>query len=309
MLSKNQKFWNAFARYVQKPMLAMVAHQPTARLIADFNALLVYKTPRDLRMTPLKLTHDGTEIAATVCQSGPQPTGGTMLYLHGGAFMIGSLRMYRHLVASLARAANQRGVYLPYDLAPENAFPKALDQATAAYRALAADPDGGPVTLAGDSAGGNLVFALLHRICRDGLPQPAAVVALSPIVDMRMRAGSRRANAKSDHLIPLRWAMRGREGYLAGHDPEDPEVSPVLGRFTGAAPCLFHVDETEILFDDTQDMAARLRADGVGTTVKITHGRTHVWHLNVGRSPEADTAISEIGAFIRQTIAEAPNKA
>jgi len=124
MLSKNQKFWNAFARYVQKPMLAMVAHQPTARLIADFNALLVYKTPRDLRMTPLKLTHDGTEIAATVCQSGPQPTGGTMLYLHGGAFMIGSLRMYRHLVASLARAANQRGVYLPYDLAPENAFPR-----------------------------------------------------------------------------------------------------------------------------------------------------------------------------------------
>ena len=302
MAQFSQMFWNRFARYVQKPMLGTVRHQPTARVIADLNAVLVYQTPKGLQLSNMTLTHDGRSVQATVCRCGPTPTGGTMLYLHGGAFMIGSLRMYRHLVARLGEAANQRAIYLDYDRAPEHPYPAALDQATTAYQALAADPDSGPITLVGDSAGGNLVFALLHRICRDGLPQPAAVVGLSPITDMREGGKSRKANIERDPLIPVSWAHQGRDSYLAGHAPDDPEVSPVLGTFYGAPPCLFHVDEDEILFDDTMAMHARLQAQGVASKVYATKGRTHVWHLNVGRSAEADKAVAEIGQFIKDQV-------
>lgn len=303
MLSRQQRLWNAYARLVQKPVLASIRHQPTVRRIADLNAAVTLKTPVNLTLaeTPLKL---GTSsVRTTVCQAGPAPTGGSMLYVHGGAFMIGNLRGYRHLVARLGDAANQKAHFLHYGLSPEHRFPTALDQATIAYEAMCADPQTGPISLVGDSAGGNLVFALLHRICFRGLQKPIAAVGISPITDLRMTNGSLTANASSDHLVPLGWVLRGRNAYLAGHDPSDPEVSPVLGTFTDAPPCLIHADETEILIDDSKALASQLQDQGVTHKLKTFKGRSHVWHLNVGRCPEADSSVAEIGAFVKKQVA------
>jgi epsilon-lactone hydrolase len=302
MLSRQQRIWNIYARLVQKPALALISHIPTARQIVDLNAVITLKTPADLKLDDRTLKHGARSVQTTICQSGPAPTGGTMLYLHGGGFIIGSLRSYRHLVARLGQAANQRAHFLHYGLAPENPFPMALDQATTAYEALCADPDAGPISIIGDSAGGNLVFALLHRICSRSLRQPNAVVGISPITDLRLTNGSLKANAKSDCLVPLSWLRRGQIAYLAGHGPADPEVSPVLGAFAGAPPCLILADETEILFDDAETLANHLRDQGVTTELVTSKGRSHVWHLNVGRCPEADTSVAEIGQFIAKQV-------
>lgn len=303
MLSYQQRFWNGYARLVQKPVLAYVAHQPTVRRIADLSAAMTLKTPDDLKLTEYQLEFGDGAVRTTVCQVGQSPTGGSMLYLHGGAFMIGNVRGYRHLVARLGNAANQSAYFLHYGLSPEHRFPIALDQATLAYEALCADPDAGPISLVGDSAGGNLVFALLHRICRRGLQQPVAVSGIAPVSDLRLSNGSLTTNLRSDHLVPMRWVLRGRRAYLHGHDPSDPEVSPVLGTFVGAPPCLLHVDETEILFDDSKALAQKLRDQGVTVELPKFNGRSHVWHLNVGRCPEADSSVAEIGAFIKMQVA------
>lgn len=303
MLSRHQRFWNGYARLVQKPVLASIPHQPTVRRIADLSAAITLKTPSGLRLVEKSLEWGTGSVRTTVCQVGQDPIGGSMLYLHGGAFMIGNLRGYRHLVARLGGAANQKAYFLHYGLSPEHRFPTALDQATAAYEALCADRKAGPISLIGDSAGGNLVFALLHRICCRGLQQPVAVAGISPIADLRLTNGSLQANARSDHLVPLSWILRGKSAYLAGHDPSDPEVSPVLGKFVGAPPCLIHVDETEILFDDSKALADRLQDQGVTTKLQMFKGRSHVWHLNVGRCPEADSSLAEIGAFVKKQVA------
>ncbi|MFC3616087.1 alpha/beta hydrolase [Lutimaribacter marinistellae] len=303
MVSRQQRFWNGYARFVQKPVLALIAHQPTVRRIADLSAAVTLKTPGGLSLTESPLGLDANSVTTTVCEVGSAPTGGSMLYLHGGAFMIGNLRGYRHLVARLGNAANQRAYFLHYGLAPEHRFPTALDQATLAYEALCATPDAGPISLVGDSAGGNLVFALLHRICSRGLRQPVAVAAIAPISDLRLNNGSLKTNKKSDHLVPVRWVIRGKDAYLGGHDPSDPEVSPVLGTFVGAPPCLIHVDEDEVLIDDSNALAARLRDQGVTTELTTSRGRSHVWHLNVGRCPEADNSVAEIGAFVKKQVA------
>ncbi|MEJ6404012.1 alpha/beta hydrolase [Yoonia sp. 2307UL14-13] len=284
---------------VQKPTLAAVTHQPLARWIAYLNAVITFKTPQGMRLTNQDLTHQGHTVRATICHVGPEPADGTMLYLHGGAFMIGDLRMYRHLVARLGQAARQRAYFLHYDRAPEYPFPAALDQATTAYLALCTDPAAGPISLVGDSAGGNLVFALLHRICTRDLPRPAAVAAMSPVVDLRMRAKSLTTNRRTDHLVPTSWARRGCTAYMGSADPMNPEVSPVLGQFDGAPPCLIQADETEMLADDSRAMAAALQAQGVQVDLQMSKGLIHVWHLNVGRSPEADASVAEIGRFLR----------
>ncbi len=295
MPSRQQRFWNLYARYVQKPALAWVRPQWLARKVFSLNAMTAYKQPRGLRVT--KITLGG--VPSAICSRTSEATVGTILYIHGGAFVIGNLRGYRHLIAELAVQSGQRGVYIDYRLAPEHPFPAALDDAEAAYRALLEDPDTGPITLVGDSAGGNLVLALVLRLKRLGLPLPLACACMSPGTDLRLQNPSLAANQKSDLLVPMSWGARGVRDYLAGQDPATPEISPILGDFAGAPPIFINVDQTEVLYDDSRLMVANLKTQGVDVTLVEERGLPHVWHLNVGRSPEADASVTQIARFLR----------
>ncbi len=92
-----------------------------------------------------------------------QPTA-TVLYLHGGAFISGRFPTYAELCGQLAKRLNARVFWIDYRLAPEAAYPAALDDAHHAYRALAEDYPDEPLALIGDSAGGNLTLATLLRL-------------------------------------------------------------------------------------------------------------------------------------------------
>ena len=101
---------------------------------------------------------------------------GTVLFLHGGAYCVGSPRTHRALAAWLARDSGLPVVVPDYRLAPEHPFPAALDDALAVYDVLAAQ---GPVLIAGDSAGGGLALALAVQVRDSGRPAPAGL-ALAP---------------------------------------------------------------------------------------------------------------------------------
>ena len=219
--------------------------------------------------------------------------------------MLGNLRGYRHLVAAIGHRARMRSVFLNYRRAPEHPFPAALDDAEAAWRVLSADPAAGPLTLAGDSAGGNIALALLHRILAKGLPPPAAVAVLCPVTDLRLGNASLAANRRTDPLVSTRWGARGVTAYLNGADPAQPDASPILGDFTGAPPVLIHTDTTEVLYDDARLMADHLRAQGVAVTLRSQTGLPHVWHMNVGRTPEADASVAEVADFLARHAARA----
>lgn len=295
MTSFVQRILNLNARLVVKPTLAIVRHTWAMRRLFTFHVMTTQRPLRGLRVRPVTIA----DRPASICDLGEKPTHGTLLYLHGGAFVMGNLRGYRNLVATLGDRSGQRAVFLKYRLAPEHPFPAALDDAEAAWRALCADPDAGPLTLAGDSAGGNLVLALLQRIIAGDLPRPAAVVAICPITDLRLQNPSLQANWSSDPLVSRRWGARGVASYLDGQDAGQPDASPILGDFTGAPPVLIHTDRGEILHDDARLMADHLRAQGVTVHLTVTEGLYHVWHLNVGVSPEADRSAAEVAAFLR----------
>jgi epsilon-lactone hydrolase len=103
---------------------------------------------------------------------------GALLLIHGGGFAIGSARASLGLASDLARRTGTRVVTVDYRLAPEHPFPAALDDVTAAYRALLEQVgDPGKVIVSGESAGGSLALTVLLRAREDGLPMPAAVFA------------------------------------------------------------------------------------------------------------------------------------
>ncbi|SEW31623.1 Acetyl esterase/lipase [Cognatiyoonia koreensis] len=305
MLSRSQKLLNVYARYVQKPCLAAVSNNWLARKTYTVNAIMAYKTPMGYRQRDVSLTHDGCTVSAAYCSRNTKPTNGTLLYIHGGGFIIGNLRGCRHVIAELAALSGQRGVYVDWRLAPEHPFPAGLDDAETAYMALLADPESGPITIAGDSAGGNLTLALLHRLLRKGVAPPAACVCFSPIVDLHLINPSLAENLKKDALVPMSWGQRGVDAYLSGQDPNNPEISPIFGSFKGAGPVLIQCDRHEVLYDDGCLMADKLRADGVEVTLTTTTALPHVWQYFVGRSPEADASVAEAAAFLKNAVAAA----
>lgn len=235
------------------------------------------------------------------CHLGGDRSGGTILYLHGGGFVLGTWRVYRNLVPRLADAAGMEGVFVEYRLAPEHVFPAAPDDAWTAWRALLARGEAPErIALVGDSAGGNLALGLLHRILAEGEAPPRAVVAISPATDLTASSPSLVENRRSDMLVPYGWARRSAEAYVGGADPADPLLSPLFGSFKGACPVLLHCTEGEILRDDSRRMAEALRAQGVPVRLEEWQGVPHVWHINAGRSPEADRAVADIAAFLRE---------
>src|SRR3954464_4946963 len=133
--------------------------------------------PEGVDFTPGQLGPIGGE---WVGAQGSVPTR-TILYFHGGGFITGSPETHRPLVRRLVEASGVRAFSLKYRLAPECFFPAAVRDGIDAYRALLGR--GGTacsIILAGDEAGGGLVFSVALAIKTAGLAWPGGLVALSP---------------------------------------------------------------------------------------------------------------------------------
>jgi monoterpene epsilon-lactone hydrolase len=283
-----------YLRLTEKPRLARETSVPNARAHMELQAARFPMAP-GARWTPAPL---GTLPALRL--DAPEG-GGVLLWLHGGAFCLGSGLTHAAMVAALARRGGVGGVLPDYRLAPEHCFPAAVEDAREAWAALRAE--GWPaerIVLGGDSAGGGLAFALLHGLLAAGERTPAGVLAFSPWVDLKLSGASIARLARRDAFLPARRLVEIRDLYLAGADPRDPDASPWLGRFTGGPPVLIQASLAEILLDDARMMDARLRADGVDATLELSNGVPHVWQVYHGHLPEADAALDRAAAFIRR---------
>ncbi|MBI2426196.1 MAG: alpha/beta hydrolase [Candidatus Hydrogenedentes bacterium] len=225
----------------------------------------------------------------------------TILYLHGGGYILGSTTTHLSLIGNIARACEARCLSVDYRLAPEAPHPAALEDATAAYLWLLKQgvaPE--QIILMGDSAGGGLSAATLAHLREQGLPLPAAAVLLSPWVDLEATGESAETRAAEDPLIVKRGIQIFARLYLGGKDTRTPLAAPLYADLHGLPPVLIQVGTAEVLLDDSTRLAARLQESGVRMELRIYDGMIHVWQMYAGLVDEADAAIAEIGAFAAQ---------
>ena len=234
------------------------------------------------------LTVTATTIAGVPGRiTAPEAPRGTILWLHGGGFVLGSSRgVYANLAAALARATNMRVVMPDYRLAPEHPFPAGPDDCLAVARALSAE---GPLVLGGDSAGGCFALTTLAGLLACGTP-PARVLLASPAVDLDPARPV--PPAPGEVVLPVSMLRRVCRDYVGQADARDPRVSPIHADFTGAPPVLIQCARGEILEGDSDAIAERLRAAGAQVTVQKETGVPHVWQVFAGRTPKADRAIA-----------------
>jgi monoterpene epsilon-lactone hydrolase len=232
-----------------------------------------------------------------------RPAPGTVLYLHGGGYILGRPAHFRALAAGYARATGFRFFVLDYPLAPEHPYPAALDAALNAYRWLLGGARAEPVVLGGDSAGAGLAVCLLLAINAVRLPQPAAAFLLSPWVDLTLTSESMTAEPSDDPWSSRAdFEMRARH-YLGGNRPDDPLVSPLFAATADLAslpPLHIEVGTADRLLGDAQALAAKARQAGIEADLEVTTGAVHCFPLHVPDAPESAAAVARISAFIRR---------
>jgi monoterpene epsilon-lactone hydrolase len=227
-----------------------------------------------------------------------------LFYIHGGGFTAGSAAAYRGLSSHLSAATGCRVLAVDYRWAPEEPFPAALDDCVAAYRWLVSAGGAMPrkVVLVGDSAGGNLVAAMLLALKQDGDVLPAAGVCLSPIFDLALTGESVITRAERDPMILSSSLQKCSSAYRGNSDPLSPLMSPLYGDLSGLPPLLLQCGSEEMLRDDSVRLAAKAKAAGVDVTFEEWDEMVHVWHLFADRLADGRKALARVGEFVRARI-------
>lgn len=232
-------------------------------------------------------------------QPGAAPRDQVILYLHGGAYVIGSAKGYAPVAAGLAAAAGF-DLFIPdYRLAPEAPYPAACDDVLSCYETLL-HQNGVHVSVAGDSAGGGLVMALLLNARKRGLPQPSAAVLWSPWLDLECEGASYAVNADLDPTLNLEGLLDCVKHYVGAQVPHDECLHPLDAYLGGLAPLLLQVGSIEVLLDDSLQLAQRAIAHGVHCQLEVWPGMPHVWQGFAPALAEGTKAVASSARFIKQ---------
>ncbi len=247
-------------------------------------------------------------------------TTGTLVYLHGGGFVIGDLDTHDNVCRRLCRDANAVVVSVDYRLAPEAAFPAAVEDSYAALTWVSttiADygGDAARVVVGGDSAGGNLAAVCAQLALADGLPL-AGQLLVYPAVDMAGEYGSRSENGDGYFLTlaDVEWfaehytGIAGGQGALADAAvagfAADPRLSPIrAASLSGLPPAVVATAEFDPLRDEGNAYADALRSAGVEVTHRQFAGLIHGFYGLEQFSPAVADATSWINAQVATLLA------
>ncbi|AOL09257.1 MULTISPECIES: alpha/beta hydrolase [Burkholderia] len=231
----------------------------------------------------------------------------TVVYLHGGGFVIGDLDTHDNICRELARGANAVVVSVDYRLAPEHPYPAAADDAIAATQWVIANAGelGGSdvVAVAGDSAGGNLAAVVTQQLHADGISLSAQFLIYPAVAQDRSGFPSFKENGEGYFLDFETIAWFERHYVLDGTDREEPRLAPIRAKdLAGLPPAVILTAEFDPLRDEGEAYGRLLHASGIKVDTIRCDGMIHGFFDMGAISPGAQAWIEKGIASFRKVL-------
>ena len=243
-----------------------------------------------------------SDLSGWWCVPAEAPDDRAVLYIHGGAFLVGSAAGFCGLASQIAARTSLKVFVLEYPLAPEVQFPAAHDLVLRTYQWLSLQGVR-ELAVGGDSAGGNLTIgsqaSLLREPRRPATPIMRGCVVFSPFLDFTL-SGSTLSDP--DPVIPMQLVKNSQERYLGEASRTDPRASPLFAIPFGLPPIYVQVGADERLLDDAVRFADAAAANGNDVTLQVWEGMHHVFQLSVLELASARDALDQTAAFIKHSF-------
>jgi acetyl esterase/lipase len=295
----------------QPPFLYELTPAEARKVLDDVQAAPIDKLPVDERW--LTVPADVGDVRVRIVR--PPDTAGTLpvvLYMHGGGWVLGNAGTHDRLVRELAVGAHAAVVFVEYDRSPEARYPVAIEQGYATAQWIARegaarglDPD--RIAVAGDSVGGGMTAALALMASDRGDVRFVHQSMYYPVTDAAMDTGSYEQFAEGYFLTAKSMAWFW-DAYAPDIDRRsEPYASPLRAsdeQLAGLPPALVIVDEADVLRDEGEAYAARLRGADVAVTTVRYDGITHDFMM---LNPLSDThatraAVAQAISVLRQAL-------
>jgi len=200
-----------------------------------------------------------------------------IIYLHGGAFVAGSILSHESMVSHFAEKLQAKVLFVDYALAPEKPFPAALNDTINVYTALLENYPGYEIDAIGDSAGGGLIVSLTGELLKRHLQLPQAAVLISPWVSLACNNPSYQENREKDPVLVAERVRNSAAAYIGDTPIETASPENVL--LSAFPPVLIMVGTNEILLDDSINFYNMVKKIQPNTTLTIYENQNHVWPL------------------------------
>ena len=236
-----------------------------------------------------------------------QRSSGTIVSLHGGAYIAGPQAGQWGWLAKLCRRAGVAGAAVMYRMPPRDPFPAALDDSIAAIEALqgVGHLREGSWLLAGDSAGGGLALATAQALRDRGASLPAGLLLTAPWVDLEMANPELDASELTDPFLSRKYLGWSARLYADGVALSDPRLSPINGGLDGLPPVHLNVGTRDLLRPDVQRLRDGLLQAGVPVTYIEQEGGMHTYPQMAGAAGE--WAVREQVRWTRNLLAHSTN--
>src|SRR5262245_30609361 len=302
----------AFVEATSKPpYLYDLTPDAARKVLDDVQAAPIGKLPVDERW--ITVAADVGDVRVRIVRpAGATGTLPVILYMHGGGWVLGNAGTHDRLVRELPHGAGAALAFVEYDRAPEARYPVAIEQGYATARwivregaANGLDPE--RMAVAGDSVGGGMTAAIALMAHDRGDVRFVHQSMYYPVTDAGMDTGSYQQFAEGYFLT-----ARSMAWFWDAYAPDverrsEPYASPLRAsdeQLAGLPPALVIVDEADVLRDEGEAYAARLRAAGVAVTTVRYDGITHDFMmLNPLRATHATrAAIAQAASMLRAAL-------
>jgi acetyl esterase/lipase len=223
-----------------------------------------------------------------------------LIQLHGGAYVSGYNDTYRKVAKKYLKSNRNLKVFsLCYSLAPENPFPKALEESIALYQYLLANgykPEN--IIVAGDSAGGGLTLAMGLALKDKQITLPKAMVTMSAWTDLADEGISYQKNLDKDPFFGKGTKPLDKKAYTGNNDLRHPYISPKYGEYICFSDLLMFVGSHELIESDTLDLAEKVE----NAEVHNYEGMFHVFPLGFNKMASSRSAWRIIYDFINKQL-------